>query len=105
MERDAGKIGDDDVSGDFVDAAFTREVLNVTEGLRFRLAEVLAEAFMLDKNNFGPEQIDVAVFARDFLYGFLEDRNGAAADAKDIEEFVPESLLFGAFAGGACPFF
>jgi len=104
VERDARKVGDDDVSGNFVDAAFARKVLNVAKGLRFGLAEVFAEAFVLDENNFGPEQIDVAVVAGDSLYRFFEARDDAAADAEDVEEFIPEGLLFCLFAFDACPF-
>lgn len=104
VERDAGKIGNDDVSGDFVDAAFAREVLNVAKGLRFGLAEVFAEAFVLDENNFGPEQIDVAVVAGDSLYRFLEAGYCAAVDAKHVKKVIPKCLLFGLFPFGARPF-
>jgi len=59
---------------------------------------------MLDKNNFGPEKIDVAVVAGDSLYRFLEAGYGAAVNAEDVEEVIPKCLLFGLFPFGACPF-
>ena len=104
VERDAGKIGDDDVARDFVAAAFAREVLNVAEGLRFGLAEVFATALVFDENDAAPEEVDVAVVAGDSLYRFLEAGDGAARDAENIEKFVPEGLLFGLFALDSGPF-
>ena len=40
-----------------------------------------------------------------FLDRLLEGGDGAAADAEDVEELVPEGLAFGGFAGFASPFF
>lgn len=37
------------------------------------------------------------------LDGLFEGGDGAAFDAEDVEEFVPEGLGFGAFFGGALP--
>lgn len=105
MEGDARKVGDDDIAGYFVKAAFVNQVLNVAEGLGFRLAEVFPEALVLDKNNAGPEQIDVAVLTGDFLDRLFEAGNGAAADSEHVEEFVPEGLLLAALASDAGPLF
>jgi hypothetical protein len=101
---DVGKVGNDDVAGNFICAAFTREVSDITERLRLGLAEILAEALVLDEHDTGPEQINVAVVAGDFLDRFFKTRYDAAADAEDVEEFVPEGLLFSSFALDACPF-
>jgi len=105
MQGDAGKIGNDHVAGNFIEASLAGEVLNVTERLRLRLVEIFSPAFVLDEHAPGPEQIDVTVVAGDFLDRLLEAGDDAAADAEDIKEFVPEGLLFGLFALGARPFF
>ena len=64
------------------------------EGLRLGLAEVFAETFVFDQQHAGPEQVNVAVVAGDFLDRLFKAGDHAAADAEDLEEFVPESLLF-----------
>ncbi len=63
VQGDAGKVGNDDVSGNFVRSSFAREVLNVAEGLRLGFAEVFAAALVLDQYLARPEQINVAVIA------------------------------------------
>jgi hypothetical protein len=105
VERDAGEIGDDDVARAFFRPSFARKVLDVSERLRFRAAEVLAEALVFDEHLAGPEQIDVTVVAGNFLHRLFKARHGAAADAEDVEELVPEGLLFRPLALRAGPFF
>ena len=63
VRGDAGKVGNDDVIG----ASFAREVSKVAERLRLRLAQVLAETLVLHEHDAGPEQINVAVVAGEFL--------------------------------------
>lgn len=72
--------------------------------LGFRLAEVLAAAFVLHQGLAGPEEVNEIVFAGEIFYGFLEAGNDAALDAEDVEKLVPEGLLFGLLAAGGVPF-
>ena len=65
VQGDAGEVGDDDVAGNFICAAFAREVLDVAERLRLGLAEVFAEALVFDEHDARPEKINVAVVAGD----------------------------------------
>ena len=60
---------------------------------------------MLDEHSLGPEEIDVSVVAGDSSHGLFEAGDGTAGDAKNLEEFVPEGLLFGLFPFRACPLF
>jgi len=48
VEGDAGEVGDDDIARGFLGAAFVEQILEVLEGLGLGLAEVLAEALVLD---------------------------------------------------------
>jgi hypothetical protein len=43
------------LSGNLILAPFAREVLEVTERLRLRFAEVFAETLVLDEHDAGPE--------------------------------------------------
>src|SRR5260370_6039681 len=104
VQGDAGKVGNDHVAGNFIFAALARKVLDVTERLRLRLAQVLAKALVLDEHDAGPEQVNVAVLAGDLLYRLFKASYRAAADTENIEELVPERLLFGLFARDARPF-
>lgn len=104
MKRDTGKVGNDNVAGNFLGAAFPGEVLNVTESLRFRFAEVFAKSLVLDEHDARPEQVDVTVFAGDSLYRLFKAGDGAPLDAEDVKKFIPESLFLGSFALDARPF-
>ncbi len=104
VQGDAGEVGDDDVTWNFIGATFACEVPDVAERLRLSLAEVFAETLVLDKHDAGPEQIDVAVLARDLPYRLFKARHDTTADAEHIEEFIPESLLFRSFTRDASPF-
>ena len=95
VERDPGKVGNDDVAGNVVLPALADEVLDVAEGLRLGFAQVFAEALVLDQQHAGPEKVDVAVIAGDFLYRLLERGHRAAADAEDLEKLVPKRLFLG----------
>jgi len=105
MESDAGEVGNDDVTWYFVHPPLADEVANVPEGLRLRLSEVFASAFVFDSNHAGPEEVDVTLIAGDLLDWLFECRYDATANAKDFEELVPKSLLLRLLALGACPFF
>ena len=48
------------------------EVLNVTEGLRFGLAQVLAEALVFHQQDARPEQVNIFVVAGKILDGFFK---------------------------------
>ena len=51
-----------------------------------------------------PEQINEAPIAGELFHRLFEGGDGAAADAEDVEELVPEGLALGGFAGFAFPF-
>jgi hypothetical protein len=50
-----------------------------------------------------PEQVNEAAIAGELLHRLLEGGDGAAADAEDVEELVPEGLALGGFACFAFP--
>jgi hypothetical protein len=79
------------------------QVLDVVEGLRFGGFEASTCALMFDENASLPEQVDESVLVLAALDGFFKRGDGAAGEAEDEEEFVPEGLLFGLFAGGGGP--
>ncbi len=97
----AGKVGNDDIPRHFILASLADQILDIIEGLRFRLAEVLATTFVLDKEHPFPEQIDSSVRAGNLLDRFLERGHRPALHAEDPEEFVPKGLLLGVLA--CCP--
>ena len=51
-----------------------------------------------------PEEVDAARPAGDVVDGHFERSDGAAADAEDFEELVPEGLGFGVFLRCVRPF-
>lgn len=104
VQGDAGEVRNDDVARNLFVAAFAGEVLNVAEGLGFGFAEVLAAAFVFDENDARPKKVNVAVISGKSLDGLLEAGDGAAGNSKDVEELIPEGLLFGLFALRAGPF-
>ena len=59
---------------------------------------------MLGEQPARPEQVNEAPVAGELLDRLLEGGDGAAADAEDVEEVVPEGLAFGGLAGFALPF-
>jgi len=73
--------------------------------LGVRFAKIFASRLVLDEQATWPEQVNEAPVAREFLNWFLKGGDGAATDAEDIEEVVPEGLAFGGFAGLAFPIF
>ena len=68
VQRDAGKIRNDDVTGNFLVPPFARQVLYVTERLRFGLAQILAGGLVFHQNDAGPKEINVTVIAGNFLH-------------------------------------
>jgi hypothetical protein len=52
----------------------------------------------------GPEEVNAAVIAGDFLDGFLEAGDNTAFDTEDLKELVPKGLFFGALTFDAGPF-
>jgi len=103
VQGDAGEIGDDQPTGNLAVAAGVLEAADVGQALRMRLAEIGAGRFVFDEQLAGPEQVNKASVAGEFLDRFLEGGHGAAADAEDVEELVPEGLVFGGFAGFGLP--
>ncbi|MDB6066259.1 MAG: hypothetical protein JWR26_2467 [Pedosphaera sp.] len=105
VQGDVGKVGNDDETGQFLFAALIDKVLQVAEGLGLGAAEIAAEAFVLDDEVAGPEEVDEAVGAFDEFYGGFEGGDEAPVVAEDLEEFVPEGLFFAFLAGFAGPGF
>ena len=60
IENEAREIGDEDKAGNFIEAAFTREILNVGERLRLGGIKVFAKTLVLDEQPAAPEQINGA---------------------------------------------
>ena len=79
------------------------EVLDVFERLGFRGFETCAGGLVLYEELALPEQIDEAVGTFKTLDGLLKGSDGAAREAKDKEEVIPEGLLVGLLAGGGSP--
>src|ERR1017187_3995867 len=52
----------------------------------------------------GQNRVNEAPVPGELADGLLEGGDGAAADAEDIDEVVPEGLAFGGLAGFALPF-
>ena len=103
MQRDPGKVADDDVARDFVLSAIANKVVDVAKRLRLGLAQVLPATLVLDQQHAGPEKVDVAVLAGDLLHRLLKRRHDAAANAEHREKLVPKRLFLGALAAGAGP--
>jgi hypothetical protein len=59
---------------------------------------------VLDEQHALPKQINRAIVAGEFLDRFFEAGKRFSAHAEDLEELVPESLLFRSFAFDARPF-
>ena len=104
VEGKPDKIGDDDVPRHFVLAAVADEVLDILEGLRLGLAQILAAALVFDEQHPLPEEIDPSIPPGNLLDWLLERGQGTAAHAENLEELVPKRLLFGDFASCAGPF-
>ena len=83
---DAGEAGDDDIAGNFLYASIARKVLKVTERLRLRLGQVLAETLVLDERHARPEQINVAIVAGKIFDRLFEARYGPAAGRRRSAE-------------------
>src|SRR6266849_5006955 len=103
MKRDSREVRDDDVTRNLVVSTIASEVLNVFVCLRFGLSEILTERFMFDEDYPRPKEINVPVVARDAFYGFLKACDHAALNAKNLKEFVPESLFLRPFACDSRP--
>ena len=103
MEGDAGEVRDNHIARGFLGAALVEQVLDILEGLRLRLAEVLSEALVLDQQRAFPEQVNVAVLPRDALDRLLKAGHQPALDAEHIEELVPEGLFLRGLAPRAGP--
>jgi hypothetical protein len=69
-----------------------------------RLAEIGPGGFVLDKQASRPEQVDETPIAGELLDRLLESGDGAAADAEDVEEIIPERLSLSGFTSFALPF-
>ena len=104
MEGDAGEIRDDQPAGNLAVALGVFEAADVSHALGVGLSEVLAGGLVLHEQAARPEQVNKAPVAAELSDRLLERGDGAAADAEDVEEVVPEGLAFGGFAGFALPF-
>jgi hypothetical protein len=70
-----------------------------------RLSQILAGGLVLDKQPARPKQVNESPIAGEFFYRLLECSDRTTADAEDVEEFVPEGLALGGFAGFTLPVF
>ena len=104
VELDAGKVGDDDVLGQFGVAAFADQVLDIVEGLPFGFCQVPPGGFVLGEETAFPEEINPVVGSFDGADGFLETGDGPAAEAEHVEKGVPKGFGFGGFSCFAGPF-
>ena len=84
-------------------AAFAGEGLNVVEGLGLGFGEVLAARLVFAEHDAAVEDVDAGIGALDVSDLLFEGGDGAAFDAVDGEEFGPERLCFGLFAGSVFP--
>lgn len=66
--------------------------------------KVFAARFVFDQQNAAPEQVDIAVFAVDFLNAFLETCHSFTRHAEDVEETVQEGFCFGVLRCFVDPF-
>ena len=99
VKNEVRKIGNEDETGNFIGAAFAREVFDVAKCLRLGLRQIFAPAFVFDDELAPPEQIngvDVAVKIADIG---LERGDGRATDAEYVEKFVVERLFVGTLRG------
>ena len=60
---------------------------------------------MFDQDDARPEQVNEAVLAANVFDRLLKRGDQAAADAKDVEKFIPKGFALGFLAGFARPFF
>ena len=103
VQSEAGEIGDQKVSRNFLVAAVVFEVLHIADCLRVRLAQVFAARFVLGDELALPEQVDEFGVSFQVPDRLLEAGDGAPSDAEDVEKFIPESLRLGAFPGSVRP--
>jgi hypothetical protein len=68
------------------------------------LVEALAGGLVFDEQAARPEQINEAPIAGELLDQLLKGGDGAAPDAEDVEEVVPEGLALGGLPRFALPF-
>ena len=59
---------------------------------------------MFDDEDAGPKEVDVAVVAANLFHRLFETGDGAASNAEDLEELVPEAFGLGFFARLGGPF-
>lgn len=104
MEGDTGEIGEDEVGGGFFGAVGIGEVVDIADGLSVGFVEVLAAGLVFGDEGAGPEEVDEFVLALEVFDGFFEGGDEFSGASEDGEEFVPEGLGIGAFAGGVFPF-
>ena len=81
-----------------------RQRVEVRAGLLTRGRQVAPGALLLDQQDAGPEQIDVAGGVVEPLDAFLVPRHVAAALAEDLEEVVVEALGLALLVRGVGPF-
>ncbi len=103
VEGDALEVGDNEVAGEVDHASGGGEAADVGHSLGLGLVEVGSGGFVFDEEGAGPEEVDGAPVAGEFADGLLVTGDGAAVDAEDVEELVPEGLSFGGLAGFALP--
>ena len=104
VESEAAEVGEQDVAWDvFAVAAFV-EIMDIGEGLGLGGFEAFACGLVLDEYFAFPEQVDEAGGTSASSDGGLEGGDEATRDAEDVEELVPEGLLFSLLAGGVLPF-
>ena len=104
MNGDALEVGDDEVARDFLAASAVHQTANVFHALRVGFAKVFAGALVLGEQRLGPEEINEAPVAGEFLHRLFVAGNVAALLAEDVEEGVPERFRLGFLAGFVAPF-
>jgi len=104
VEGDAVEIREDQPAGNLAVAPSVLEAADVVHALGVGLAEIGPGRLVLHEQPARPEQVNEPPVAGKFFDRLLEGGDGAAADAKDVEEVVPEGLAFGGLARFALPF-
>jgi hypothetical protein len=87
-----------EIAGGLAGAAGVEQAADVFHALGVGLGEVGPGALVFAEHLAGPEDVDGAPGAGEFADGFLEAGDGAAVEAEDVEELVPEGLAFSRLA-------
>jgi len=89
----------------FLAASAVHEAANVFHALRVSFAEVFAGALVFGEQRLGPEEVNEAPVAGEFLHRLFVAGDVAALLAEDVEEGVPERFRLGLLARLVLPFF